>query len=102
MKNLVTNTASLVFAVLFVSAALSRPSIALTIVNDNNPAFVYSLNSNINTPTSNWAYLPASNDYGGDEHSTNGARQGPPYQGGGASFTFTETQVTLYGKKGPT
>jgi hypothetical protein len=101
MKNLVTNTASLVFAVLFVSAALSRPSIALTIVNDNNPAFVYSLNSNINTPTSNWAYLPASNDYGGDEHSTNGARQGPAYQGASVSFTFTGTQVTWYGKKGP-
>ena len=74
-----------------------------TIVNDNDPSIVYSLATNITTPTSNWSYFGPgiSEDYGGDEHSTNMARPGPAYQGASVSITWTGTSITWYGKMGP-
>jgi hypothetical protein len=75
-----------------------------TIVNDNDPAVVYSLGSNISTPTSNWSYFSGiSSDYDGDEHSTNVARYGPDsaWQGASVSITWYGTSITWYGKVGP-
>ena len=77
--------------------------IGQTIVNDNDPSIVYSLATNITTPTSDWSYFGPgiSEDYGGDEHSTNMARPGPAYQGASVSITWTGTSITWYGKMGP-
>jgi hypothetical protein len=100
MNPLVKNALVSAFAVLIGGAAVA-PGHAQTIVNDNDPSVVYSLAQNIQTPTSNWKYYTGGGDYAGDEHSTNFTRPGPAYQGASVSITFTGTQITWYGKKGP-
>jgi hypothetical protein len=92
----------------FLSALLSGSAMPVvaqqTIVNDNDPAVVYSLGSNITTPTSNWNYFSGNDvDYNRDEHSTNVARYGPAsaWQGASVSVTWYGTSITWYGKMGP-
>jgi hypothetical protein len=94
---------SVLFVTVLLSAAVqTMVGMAQTIVNDNDPSVVYSLATNITTPTSDWQYGSGnSEDYAGDEHSTNMARPGPAYQGASVSITWTGTSITWYGKMGP-
>ena len=70
-----------------------------TRINDTDPSIIYSRGD---SSTPDWNYFhPSPEDYQQDEHSSNFVRSGGPVTGVGAVVTFSGSDITWLGKKGP-